>query len=1034
VNVSRSSLVGWLVGALGVLAAAAALAVADIGPGEIGPALGITANGHALRPLGRLTLLGDFPTGSALTPDGRFLWVTDCGHGSNDVRVMDVASGHVVQMLPLPGCYGGIAIAADGRRAYVGGTPKGGSPTEGPTKGDQGDVVHVFTIDAASGHGVEQDPIAIPASSGGSGRTNALPPVSGVGSAYPEGLAISPDARTLLVSLNAADKAAIIDLASGQATLVSTGAYPDGVAFDHQGRGYVSNEYDGTVTVIDVAQAQVVATISGLGGALGDKNSHPEGMVADPRRDRIYVAVTNRDLIAMIDTTSLHVIKTVSVGRPEGLGTAPVKLTETPDGQTLYAADAGEDAIAAVSLSTRPPAGADVARRTVIRVPSLTSITRYSRAQRSALRALAGARGKGAHARALRRYRRRLATLQRRYLRGRTQSACAGPSRRAANAYVRALLGAIARPRRQRARLIARARRALPAIVGCPAAPGYVPNLPADRLIGRLPTAAYPTDVHVTSDGSRLLWIAGKGLGAGPNPTYYFGGDKRPGVTPPKANSDYGTYVLDKLLGRVGTLATPSDLQIRAATASADRQARPANAESPPPGTPVVPNGPIKHVFYIVRENRTYDQIFGSDARGDGDPKLELFDDNGVPAPLGGVTPNAHRLAHVFPLLDHFYADSEVSSDGHVITSSAYATDYVQKDVPANYSGRNRGMDTGIYPVTFPPKDFILDQAARQGVTFRNYGEAGAGTTPFANDGRATYPQVAANTDNTYPNNLFIGCLQPAGPVGNLQTCTQDSGNVDGTGTVIASKSRVNTFVTQFQAQAASGTVPALNFFILPNDHTNGTTPNDYSPQALIADNDLGLGQMVDAISHSSIWASSAIFVLEDDSQDGADHVDAHRMPAFVISPWAKRGAVVHTRYDQYSMLHTAEILLGLAPLSLNDALATPMYDAFATKPDAAGTVYQAIQPTQALNQINTAATPAAALSTQLPWNRIDVVPQAISDQVLWASAHGDGVAPPPPGPNASPIEHGRAVAVDRVLARHGDVRAFLLHGGSGDG
>ena len=127
----------------------------------------------------------------------------------------------------------------------------------------------------------------------------------------------------------------------------------------------------------------------------------------------------------------------------------------------------------------------------------------------------------------------------------------------------------------------------------------------------------------------------------------------------------------------------------------------------------------------------------------------------------------------------------------------------------------------------------------------------------------------------------------------------------------------------------AAGTVPTLNYMILPNDHTNGTTTGDYTPQAMIADNDLALGQIVDAISHSSIWPSTAIFVTEDDSQDGADHVDAHRSLGLVISPWARHGAVVHTRYDQYSMLRTLELITGIDPLSLNDALATPMYDAF---------------------------------------------------------------------------------------------------------
>src|SRR5438309_11686429 len=171
---------------IAIAIAAGGIAVAEnVRSGRIGPSLGITANGRVLHPVGRLTAVGNFPTGSAITPDGRFLWVTDCGHGSDDVRVVEVASGSVVQTLPLPGCYGGIAIAPDGLHAYVSGEPRGSSPTEGPTQGDQGDVVHIFTLDPSTGTGVEQAPLVLPETSGGSGRTNSLPPVEGVGTANP---------------------------------------------------------------------------------------------------------------------------------------------------------------------------------------------------------------------------------------------------------------------------------------------------------------------------------------------------------------------------------------------------------------------------------------------------------------------------------------------------------------------------------------------------------------------------------------------------------------------------------------------------------------------------------------------------------------------------------------------------------------------------------------------------------------------------------------------------------------------------------
>jgi YVTN family beta-propeller protein len=879
-------------------------------PGRIGPDLHMTGNGRLLQPAGRLTQLGNLPTGSALTPDGRFLWAVDSGHGADDVKIVSIKTGKVMQTLALPGGYGGVAIAPDGRSAYVSGEPKSDAnppPPGGPTKGDAGDVVHVYAVDPNTGHAVEGDPIALPATSGGSGQLNSLPPVS---LGWPEGLAVSPDGKKLVVALNQADQVAIVDLASRSAQLAKVGRYPFGVAIAPGGtRAYVSNELDGTISVVDLAAATEVATIP-VGGPGGDLEAHPEGMALDARHGLLYVAVANRDLVAQIDLASGLVRRLLSVARAEAPGVQPVAVALSPDGTRAFAADEGEDAVA------------------VLR----TGVTRT------------GARG------------------------------------------------------------------------------------PSAGLIGRIPTAAFPMSVQVTASG-RLAWVAAKGFGAGPNPDFVFDGAKSPSGN---VQTPYGAYVPDKLIGYAGVLRLPTGRTLAAMTARADTQVLPDDSSAgPPAGSPLVPGGPIKHVFYIVRENRTYDQLFGSDPRGDGDPQLELFDDNGVPGPTGGVTPNAHALARRFPLLDHFYSDSEVSVDGHLITSGGVAIDYVQRALHANYSGRGRSFDFGVFPITFGPRDFVFDQAVRQGISFRNYGEEGAGTTPFSNDGRSTYGPVMAATDSAYPGNLQIGCLHPPAAPAN---CTSDSDPLGPGGTPsIGGVSRAALFSTELRAQLAAGTVPTFNYLILPNDHTNGTTPQDLTPQALIADNDLALGQIVDVISHSAIWSQSAIIVDEDDSQDGADHVDAHRMPAFVISPWASSG-VVHTRYDQYSALRTAEILAGLQPLSLNDALAEPMYDAFRNdgKPDLAP--YNAVTPAQSLLATNGSSAPAAALSAALPFGSLDLVPQELSDRVLWQAVHGAGSTPPPPGPNASELEHARAVGALRVLNGGGNVTAWLQRHSAGDG
>jgi phospholipase C len=209
---------------------------------------------------------------------------------------------------------------------------------------------------------------------------------------------------------------------------------------------------------------------------------------------------------------------------------------------------------------------------------------------------------------------------------------------------------------------------------------------------------------------------------------------------------------------------------------------------------------------------------------------------------------------------------------------------------------------------------------------------------------------------------------------------------------------------TYFTPQLAQNNVPKFNALLLNNNHTVGTSPGQRTPRAMIAENDYALGQMVDLISHSPIWPKSLILVIEDDSQDGADHVDAHRIPALVISPYAKKNAVVHTRYDFLSFIRTLEITLGMDPLNLFDAVAVPLYDAFDATPNNSEP-YDVIVPEVNLTERNTAGSPGAALSQKLPWTGVDRVPQRVLDRILWQSGHGAGSEPPPPGPNASGLD-----------------------------
>jgi hypothetical protein len=496
----------------------------------------------------------------------------------------------------------------------------------------------------------------------------------------------------------------------------------------------------------------------------------------------------------------------------------------------------------------------------------------------------------------------------------------------------------------------------------------------------------------------RLVWVSAKGLGTGANPN-------GPNPNSPKDSDDdinSFQYLPSIVTGVSGVLSFPNDARLRKYTPKASKQIRPVNDQKPPPGTPIDPNaGKIEHVFYIVRENRTYDQILGDDPRGDGDPKLTLFPEK--------VTPNAHALARRFPLLDHVYANSEASIDGHFWTSAAAVSDYVTKNWHQNYAGRKRPYDFGVYAVTWPSQRFLFDGAEKQGISYFNYGEAIAGVVPLTDKDRnaAETNEVAAKLKNSdigppegcFPNDASSGGVDSVLQGGQTGIEVFDSSKPPGARP--DAESRFDCFRTRFLSQVVTGTVPKFNYITYANDHTSGTTPGRRTPNAMVAENDYALGQTVDLISKSPIWNKSLILVIEDDSQDGADHVDAHRIPAFAISPYAKRGAVVHTRYDFLSFIRTLELAIGMKPLNLFDATAVPMYDAFGTSPENSEP-FDAIVPEQDLLARNTAASANASISARLPLDSPDRVPQDVLDRILWQYRHGRNAQPPPPGPNRS--------------------------------
>jgi hypothetical protein len=333
----------------------------------------------------------------------------------------------------------------------------------------------------------------------------------------------------------------------------------------------------------------------------------------------------------------------------------------------------------------------------------------------------------------------------------------------------------------------------------------------------------------------------------------------------------------------------------------------------------------------------------------------------------------------------------------------------VQRTWRQNYSGRQYPSDAWFFQIAYPQTGFLFDQADRQHVSWINLGEGVAHLAPLPDRDRTAADQAGVLRRYSKSD---LGALTPGGcydpfigtdditSAAHVPIRLYDSSKP--AGAPEPSLSRFDCFRAKFAQWSAANTLPSLVYMTLPNDHTNGEAPRHHTPRAMLADNDLALGQVVDLISHSKYWANSAIFVVEDDSQDGLDHQDAHRMPALVISPYAKYQAVVHTPYDMLSALRSVELILGLRPMNLLDSEATPMYDAFCATVCNPGP-WSAVPATYPLLEENPAhptseaARAAAGIDTTVP----DRVSQRLLDTVLWKSVFGPRAQPPPPGPNA---------------------------------
>ena len=487
-----------------------------------------------------------------------------------------------------------------------------------------------------------------------------------------------------------------------------------------------------------------------------------------------------------------------------------------------------------------------------------------------------------------------------------------------------------------------------------------ISNKGQSRSNGFIPTGWYPTSLRTI--GNKIYVTNGKGFTSkpnpkGPNPLATRKAQEK-GANPEsnKAEVEYIGGLFKGTLSIINvpdekTLATYSHVVFLNTPYSKQKELTAEGEAGNPIPRRVGEKSPIKYMFYIIKENRTYDQVLGDLKEGNGDPTLCIFPEF--------LTPNQHKLVKEFVLLDNFYVDAEVSADGHNWSTAAYANDYVEKNWVTSYGGRGGSYDyEGSREIAYPKNGFIWDFCKRANISFRTYGE-------FASDGKATYP----GTENHF-------CAHYPGY--DLKYKDVD---------------REAHWERDFDSLLSINQVPQFNSIRLGNDHTSGSRVGAYSIEAAIADNDLAVGRLVEHLSKSKIWNESVVFILEDDAQNGSDHVDAHRSTAYVAGGFVKRKFVDHTMYSTSAMLRTIELILGIPPMSQYDAGATPMYRSFATKPD--GTPFQSVKANVDVDTRNVASINPKNANFDLV--HVDAVPDLDFNEDIWLAMKGKDKPMPAP-------------------------------------
>jgi len=918
--------------------------------------------------------VNSLPVTMAVSPDGRYIAILNQGYGTKEsgfrqsISILDTQTNVLTDFpddrfkLGAKQTYFlGLVFNGKGDELYA--SVGSLSDPEGKNPGDTGNGIAVYSF--ADGKISPKRFISIP--------LQTLPAMKqypegykvpyGKSIPFPAGLAIVPPDKThperLLVADNLADNVLVMDPHTGEIErtfdmsdaqlpgwIPST--YPYAVLFNTGPEGHhhawASMWNTPKVAELNLDTGQIRRIIIDRNESQ-TMSSHPTAMVFSPKGDILFVALTNRDKVVALNVLIDRIVQTFSIELPgqKKEGSYPDALALSPDGTRLYVAAAGLNAVAVYHIRITDG-------HVLIDSPKVST----------------------------------------------------GPVR------------------------------------------GIAP-------VGFIPTEWYPTAVAL--QGNNLYIASGKGQSTGPNNIGASANGRKPFTYIPEllhgSIAHLDVTQLDRDLPQMtaetmrSNLMGTSPVKITFA-ASAPRGMRvasepPPNVPPPVPGVkskPVpIPKAaigwwPIRHVIYVIKENRTYDQIFGDLGVGDGDPKLAMYGKD--------ITPNQHKLALQFGVLDNFYDSGEVSGDGHVWSTAAITSDYTEKTWQINYRGGQRTYDyegevahkipsrQNITDVDEPGTGYLWENAAKLYTTYRDYGEYVASTWCVGDDWNgnpATQGETAADCQNRKvihkgdPLPYFIGGQPSPYPwdipilARNIPTKPQLVDHTDplfpGFRLNYPDQLRIDEFLREFDlfiTAKISGNkkqeMPQLVVLRLPNDHTAGTTPGMPTPSASVADNDLAVGRLVDAVSHSPYWNDTAILILEDDAQDGPDHVDAHRSTALVISkysPRLQRPFIDHRFYTTVNMIRTLEDLLGLPPMNINDSEAAPIAPLFTGKGDQPPFVADRInQQNGLIYQMNKPNAPGAKASAAMDFSKADDVNSAKLNQILWRDRMGKIPMPPP--------------------------------------